>query len=121
MEIPLLDLDLHRAKVERRIRPLTAHEPIDPATLTIDPGLLPPVVPHDPPNVEDVTQLVDAFFAQLQWTEPDEPTCSDDATAAKGRPLLTREEEEDPPTVENPVTEFASPCIPVDVSVERDG
>ena len=60
VEIPLLDLDLHRAKVERRIRPLTANEPINPATLTIDPGLLPPLVPGDPPKVDEVTQLVDA-------------------------------------------------------------
>ncbi len=66
MDIPLLDLDLHRAKVERRMLPLTANDPIDSAKLTIDPGLLPPVVSRDPPNVEDVTQLVDAFFAQSQ-------------------------------------------------------
>jgi type IV secretion system protein VirD4 len=113
VEIPLLDLDLHKAKVERRIRPLTANEAINPARLTIDPGLLPPVVQHNPPNVEDVTQLVDAFFAQLQWTEPDVPTGSDDATAAKGRPRLT-------PAGENPVVESATPRSAVDLSVERE-
>ena len=91
MDIPLLDLDLHRAKVERRIRPLTAHEPIDSATLAIDPGRLPSVVPHDPLNVNEVTQLVDAFFAQLQWAEPDDAIGRNDVTATNGRHPLTRE------------------------------
>ena len=113
VEIPLLDLDLHRAKVERRMRPLTAHEPINPATLTIDPGLLPPLVQHDPPAAEEVTQLVDAFFAQLKWTEPGVPTGSDEVTGAKGRPRLT-------PAGENPVVESATPRSAVDLSVERD-
>ena len=62
VEIPLLDLDVHRAKVERRMRPLTLNEPIDSTKLAIDPGLLPPVVSHDPPHADEVTQLVDAFF-----------------------------------------------------------
>ncbi len=111
--IPLLDLDLHRAKVERRMRPLTANEPIDPAKLTIDPGLLPPVVHRDPPDVEDVTQLVDAFFAQLQWTEPDVPTGTGEVRTTNGRPRLT-------PAGENPVVESATPRSAVDLSVERN-
>ncbi len=109
VDIPLLDLDLHRAKVERRMRPLTANEPINPARLTIDPGLLPPVVPHDPPKVEEVTQLVDAFFAQLQWAEPDVPTGSGEVTAENGRPLLDPGGEEDHLAGESPVAESASP------------
>ena len=113
VDIPLLDLDLHRAKVERRIRPLTASEPINPARLTIDPGLLPPVVPHDPPHVDEVTQLVDAFFAQLQWTESDVPTGTGEVRTTNGRPRLT-------PAGENPVVESATPRSAVDLSVERD-
>ena len=120
MNIPLLDLDLHRAKVERRMRPLTAHEPIDPSRLAIDSGLLPPVVPRDPPDVEEVTQLVDAFFAQLEWAEPSDPTGSGDATAAKGRPRLDPAGEEDPPRGERPAAELGSSRITVDLSVERD-
>ncbi|TKB61436.1 MAG: hypothetical protein E8D49_03210 [Nitrospira sp.] len=95
------------------MRPLTSHEPINLATLAIDPGLLPPVVPGDPPNVADVTQLVDAFFAQLQWAEPSDPIGSDEVTGAKGRPHLT-------PAGENPVVESATPRSAVDLSVERD-
>ena len=113
VEIPLLDLDLHRAKVERRMRPVTVNEPINPATLTIDPGLLPPVVPRDPPDVADVTQLVDAFFAQLQWIEPGLPTGSDEVTDAKGRPHL------DPLGEEDPLAKSPSPRSPVDLFVER--
>ena len=118
--IPLLDLDLHRAKVERRLRPLTANEPIDSAKLTIDPGLLPPVVQRDPPNADEVTQLVDAFFAQLKWAEPDVPTGNGDVTAANDRHHLTRAGEEDHLAGESPVAESASPRSAVHVSVERE-
>ena len=114
VDIPLLDLDLHKAKVERRMRPLTANEPIDSAKLTIDPGLLPPVVPHDPPDVDEVTQLVDAFLGQVAWAEPGHLTGSGKETAAKGRPPLTREEEEDPLATSSP------PRSAVDRSVERE-
>ena len=120
VDIPLLDLDLHRAKVERRIRPLTANEPINPARLTIDPELLPPVIPHDPPDVNEVTQLVDAFFAQLQWTEPGVPTGSDEVTGADGRSHLTREGEEGLPMSEGPLAEAAPARSADDLSEERD-
>ncbi len=113
VEIPLLDLDLHRAKVERRMRPLTVNEPIDPATLAIDPGRLPPIVQRDVPNVAEVTQLVDAFFAQLQWTEPDVPTGTGEVRTTNGTPRLT-------PAAENPVVESATPRSAVDLSVERE-
>lgn len=68
VEIPRLDLELHRAKVERRMRPVQPDEPIDLSKLAMDISTLPPVVPRDPPTVEDVNHLVDAFVAQLQWT-----------------------------------------------------
>ena len=69
VEIPRLDLELHRAKVERRVRPVQPDEPIDPSKLAMDLTTLPPVVPRDPPTAEDVNKLVDAFVAQLQWTD----------------------------------------------------
>ncbi len=69
VEIPQLDLDLHRAKVERRVRPQRPDEPIDVTTLAIDLTTLPPVTLRDPPATEEVTALVDAFFAQLEWTD----------------------------------------------------
>ena len=72
VEIPQLDLDLHRAKVEQRVRPLRPDEPVDVSRLAIDPTQLPPVVARDPPAAEEVTSLVDAFFSQLQWTDKTE-------------------------------------------------
>ena len=102
------------------MRPLSANEPIDSAKLTIDAGLLPPVVPRDPPDVNEVTQLVDAFFAQLQWAEPGAPTGSGEVATTNGRPLLDPTGEEDHLTAESPVTELVSLRIALNSSVERD-
>lgn len=69
VEIPQLDLELHRALVERRVRPVQPNEPIDVSKLAMDLTTLPPVVPRDPPTLEEVNKLVDAFVGQLQWTD----------------------------------------------------
>ena len=69
VEIPQLDLELHRAKVERRVRPVQPDESIELSKLAMDLTTLPPIVAHDPPTQEDVNKLVDAFMAQLQWTD----------------------------------------------------
>ncbi|MDR4467868.1 MAG: type IV secretory system conjugative DNA transfer family protein [Nitrospira sp.] len=76
VEIPRLDLDLHRALVERRVRPVLPDGPIDPSKLAMDLTTLPPVVSRDPPTPEDVNKLVDAFVAQLQWTDKVETAAS---------------------------------------------
>ena len=76
VEIPRLDLDLHRAKVERRIRPVQPDEPSDLSKLAMDLTTLPPVVSRDPPTLEEVNSLVDAFVAQLQWTDKAETDVS---------------------------------------------
>ena len=76
VEIPKLDLELHRAKVERRVRPIQPDEPIDPSKLAMDLTTLPPVVARDPPTLEEVNGLVDAFMAQLQWTNKAETVAS---------------------------------------------
>jgi type IV secretion system protein VirD4 len=77
VEIPRLDLELHRAKVERRVRPVQPDEPIDLSTLAMDLTTLPPILSRDTPTPEEVNNLVDAFVAQLQWTDKAE-------TAANG-------------------------------------
>jgi type IV secretion system protein VirD4 len=64
-----MNLELHRAKVERRVRPVQPDEPIDVSKLAMDLTTLPPVVPRDPPTLEEVNNLVDAFVSQLQWTD----------------------------------------------------
>lgn len=65
--IPLLNLELHRAKVEGGVRPLTAEDPIDPARLAMDLSALPPVVTTAASPVNEVKRFVDAFFDQLEW------------------------------------------------------
>lgn len=69
VEIPKVDLKLHRAKVERRVRPVQPNEPIDLSNLAMDLTTLPPVLSRDTPTPEEVNNLVDAFVAQLQWTD----------------------------------------------------
>ena len=69
VEIPKLDLDLHRAKVERRVRQVQPDEPMNLSALAMDLTTLPPVLPRDTPTPEEVTNLVDAFVAQLQWID----------------------------------------------------
>lgn len=76
VEIPRLDLELHRATVERRVRPVQPDEPIDVSKLAMDLTTLPRIVPRDPPTVEEVNNLVDAFVAQLQWTDKAETAVS---------------------------------------------
>lgn len=91
VEIPQLDLELHRAKVEQRVRPLRPNEPVDVSRLAIDPTQLPPVLARDPPAVEEVTSLVDAFFSQLQWIDKTETGVSD---AERQGPKPQRDERE---------------------------
>ena len=51
------------------MRPVQPDEPIDLPKLAMDLTTLPPVVSHDPPTPEEVNNLVDAYVAQLQWTD----------------------------------------------------
>ena len=48
VEIPRLDLELHRVKVERRVRPVQPDVPIDLSKLAMNLTTLPPVVPPTP-------------------------------------------------------------------------
>ena len=80
------------------------------------------MVPRDPPKVEEVTELVDAFFAQLKWAEPDVPTGTGEVTATNGRQTLTPAGNEDPHLGESRAPETASPRMALDSSVlEREG
>jgi len=90
VEIPQLDLDLHRAKVEERVRPLRPDEPVDVSRLAIDPSQLPPVVARDRPAGEEVTALVDAFFSELEWTDKAE---TGQSGAERQAPKLQRDEQ----------------------------
>ncbi|WP_234487061.1 type IV secretory system conjugative DNA transfer family protein [Paraburkholderia aspalathi] len=76
-EVPLLDLDLHRAKVERRTREVTAADVqggIDLSRLAHDFSDLPEVDNPDNPSAESVSALVGDFFARLEQGQPAEET-----------------------------------------------
>jgi type IV secretion system protein VirD4 len=71
--VPLLDIDLHKAKMERRIRPVAEGERIDLSKLAVDVGTLPLLDDPENPSQEQVVGLVDAFFSQLDWVDDGEP------------------------------------------------
>ena len=72
--IPRLDLDLHKAKVEQRTRPLRPDEPIDLARLAISADSLPRITNQENPAPEEIDNVVSAFFSQLDWVAPNEDT-----------------------------------------------
>lgn len=65
--VPVIDIGLHRAKTESRIRPLEEGEKIDLSKLAIDIDELPKLDNPENPSQEQVVGLVDAFFSQLNW------------------------------------------------------
>jgi type IV secretion system protein VirD4 len=67
--VPQLDLELHRAKVEQRIRPLVPGESVDVSRLAIDVQNLPKFDDQESPSPEQAARLVDEFFSQLDWIE----------------------------------------------------
>jgi type IV secretion system protein VirD4 len=66
---PTLDIDLHKAKVERRTRPVEAGETIDLARLAVDVSTLPALADPAEPSKEEVAGIVDAFLSQLDWVD----------------------------------------------------
>jgi type IV secretion system protein VirD4 len=68
IEVPLLNMDLHQAKVEQRIRDVNqldiAHG-LDPATLAHDFAHLPALDDKDHPSDASIEQFVEGFFQEL--------------------------------------------------------
>lgn len=71
VDVPVQDISLHMAKIEGRTRPLEPGEPIDLAKLALEPDELPPADSQEAPSKESVGQIVNAFFSQLEWEEPE--------------------------------------------------
>ncbi|MDQ1922672.1 type IV secretory system conjugative DNA transfer family protein [Massilia pseudoviolaceinigra] len=73
--VPFVDVDLHKAKMEGRMRPLEEGEPVDAATLAINVAALPAIDNPADPSQKQVGALVEAFFSELEWgaEEHDEP------------------------------------------------
>jgi type IV secretion system protein VirD4 len=75
-EVPLLDLELHRARVEGRTREVTSGDlqgGIDIERLAHDFSNLPEVDDRDNPSDESVAALVGNFFARLDASQPANP------------------------------------------------
>jgi type IV secretion system protein VirD4 len=66
-EVPILDIDLHKAKMEKRVRAVKPKEAIDLSKLVVDVASLPKLDNPIAPSKESVSGLVDAFFGQLDW------------------------------------------------------
>lgn len=71
IEVPRLDVELHRAKVEQRIRPIVVGEKIDVGRLAFDVEGL-PAFDGAVPSPEAVIAVVDGFFAGLDWDDDDD-------------------------------------------------
>jgi type IV secretion system protein VirD4 len=63
VDIPVLDIDAHLARVERRVRPLSLDDPIDLARLDIDVAALPTFSDPQKPSDGEIAAFVDGFFA----------------------------------------------------------
>lgn len=68
--VPTIDITAHVAKIEQRTRFLNPDEPIDLSKLAINTDALPKLDDPHNPSPESVTNLIDAFFGQLDWVEP---------------------------------------------------
>lgn len=67
--VPVMDIDLYKARVEKRSRPVQPNEVIDLSRLTADVSDLPTIDDQENPSEEQVAGLVDAFFGKLEWID----------------------------------------------------
>lgn len=104
-DVPVLDVDLYKARVEKRSRPVQPDEAIDLSRLTADVSDLPKVDDQDNPSEEQVTQLVDAFFGKLEWIDSStgevvEAPSNDGFVDLGGNPSLNEIEALSPPSLD---------------------
>lgn len=86
IQVPTLDVELHRAKAESRIRPLQHKEQVDLSRLAIDVDQIPPLDDQEHPSVGSVNAMLTGFFAQLDWH--DQPHgANDDGPSPSGNSL----------------------------------
>ena len=67
--VPVLNVDLHKAKMEGRTRPAKPGEVIDVRMLAADFSELPALDDQENPSPQAVSNLVDAFFGRLDWID----------------------------------------------------
>lgn len=80
-QVPRIDIALHRAKVEDRLRRLGPNEAIDLARLAFNADGL-PEFDGAVPSPESVSAVVESFFNSLQWEEQQEDDTPANAPAS---------------------------------------
>ena len=71
--VPLVDVDLHKAKMETRLRPLRSKERIDVSKLAASEIVLPAYADPERPTEREAKAISDTFFAAIDWAEPSAP------------------------------------------------
>ncbi|WLI91074.1 type IV secretory system conjugative DNA transfer family protein [Massilia sp. R2A-15] len=64
-QVPVLDIALHKAKVEQKIRPLREEEKLDLSLLAIDVQAVPRFADPEAPTEQETEAVVEAIFSQL--------------------------------------------------------
>ena len=82
VRIPIVDFDLHKARVESRTRPLRGDEAIDVSRLSLPLERIPRFVDPERPTELEAEVIVDRLFGAIEWSDGREV----DATPV-GRPL----------------------------------
>ena len=67
--VPVIDVDLHKARMEKRLRPVAEGEKIDLSRLAMNVDGLPKLDDPENPSQEQIVGVVDAFFSQLDWVD----------------------------------------------------
>ena len=83
-EVPKIDLELHRARVERRVRPSTAGELFSIEHIAMDFSHVPELKADA--SREDMAAFVAAIFDQMKATKPAEPAPAKALTPASSTP-----------------------------------
>jgi len=105
--VPVLDIDLHKARVEHRVRPLGPDEPIDLAKLAGTPLVLPVLTNQEEPIREELDAVVDALWAHVEWVDPlNEPLTTPATTASGPAPGNGNEQE-----LQNCIEDASSPIL----------
>lgn len=121
VEVPRLDVELHRARVEQRRRPLQAEEPIEAARVAVDLSQFPRVTDDTPPDPELVSRFVDAYFDQLGWMEKEPAQNGFDAVRTNEQELGSDGAARTPAANRKPVKTQAGRTTVMDLSVlERE-
>lgn len=97
-QVPVLDIALHKAKVEQKIRPLQEEELLDVSLLAIDVEAVPRFADPQAPTVPEADAVVEAIFSQLgcyalidttDIFEPGPPDTGNEISQAEPSPLET--------------------------------